>query len=227
MNSESQNSELAKFFMSGRSAHYSKGEVVVAGDDHSPEVYYLSKGFVKVYSIDDDGEEYTHIIYKVGDIFPFIWALKGVKRHIFYEALNSCVLWRLPKDSFLDHLKANTDIISYSVLMQLSDQFNIYADRLDNLQYKSAYERVVYRLLFLAGRFGKKNGANIIIDVPITHKIIASSINLARESVSRELEKLIHKGLISNEDGKIIIKNVQNLSQEFSEPVSLDYWGLK
>jgi CRP-like cAMP-binding protein len=227
MNYEQQNITLSKFFMNGHSVRHSKGEVIVVGDDSNPEVYYLSKGFVKVYSIDDQGDEYTHIIYKAGDIFPFIWALKGLKRHVFYEAIESIVLWKLPKENFLEYLKAHTDSVSYSVLMQLADQFNIYADRLDNLQYKSAYERVVYRLLFLGGRFGKKQGEKIVIDAPITHKIIASSINLARESVSRELEKLTKKGLIGSEDGRIVIKNVQLLSGEFSEPVSLDYWGLK
>ena len=67
-------SELANFFMTGRVTYAAKGEVVLRGDDENPGIHFVSKGFVKVYSINDEGEEYLHIIYKQGDIFPLIWA---------------------------------------------------------------------------------------------------------------------------------------------------------
>ena len=213
--------------MNGRSAHYSKGEIILTGDSDSIDAHFVGKGFVKVYSINDGGEEYIHIIYKSGDIFPLIWTLKGLKRRVFYESMGSSVIWKIPNQTLVEHLKENTDSITYSLIKQLADQFSVYADRLDNLQYKSAYERVVYRLLFLAGRFGKTSGESIIIEAPVTHKSIASSINLARESVSREMELLASKGLIDNIAGQIIIKDVSGLSKEFSEPVRTDYWGLK
>lgn len=224
---QTENTTLANFFMNGHSVHFSKGEIILAGDDQDPDIHYLSKGFVKIYSINDQGEEYVHIIYKAGDIFPFIWALKDIRRRVFYEALSSSVLWKIPKTDFLNYLKANTSPVSFSLTKQLAEQFNIYADRLDNLEYRSAYERVVHRLLFLAGRFGKKEPGGIVITAPITHKIIAQSINLARESVSREMEKLVSKGLIKTIDGHIVLIDVEKLSKEFSEPVSLDYWGLQ
>jgi CRP-like cAMP-binding protein len=146
---------------------------------------------------------------------------------VFYESLASSVLWKVPKARFLGHIKENTSPEAYSLIEQLAEQFNVYADRVDNLQYKSASQRVVYRLLFLAGRFGKKDGNRIIIDAPITHKIIASSINLTRESVSREIEKLDDAGIISTNNGKIVIKDVKKLGEQFSEPVSIDLWGLQ
>jgi CRP-like cAMP-binding protein len=218
---------LATFFLSGRSVRYGKSEVVVVGDDSEPEVFYIGKGYIKVYSINDEGEEYIHVIYKKGEIFPLIWALRDLKRHVFYESIGSSVLWKMPKEDFLAYIKLHTNDVTFALLEQMAEQFGIYADRLDNLEYRSAYERVVFRLLFLAGRFGKKDGTKIIIDVPLTHKVIAQSVNLARESVSRELELLTEKKLISHVEGKIIINNVKKLSHEFSEPVSLDLWGLQ
>ena len=218
---------LAKFFMTGRVAQVPKGGIVLRGDDENPDIYFVSKGFIKVYSINDEGEEYLHIIYKQGDIFPLIWAFKDRQRRVFYEALISSVLWKISKTKFLDHIKSNSGDVTYSLVEQLAEQFSVYADRLDNLQYRAAAERVVYRLLFLASRFGQKIGNSIIIDAPITHKLIAQSINLTRESVSREIEILTKAGLIDTQDGKILIKDVKKLSEEFSEPVSLDLWGLQ
>jgi CRP/FNR family transcriptional regulator, cyclic AMP receptor protein len=218
---------LEKFFLNGRSVRTSKGQVVLRGDDDNPDIYFVGKGFIKVYSINDEGEEYLHIIYKQGDIFPLIWIFRNRRRRVFYEAMTDSVVWKLPKTHFLDYIKAKTDPVSFSVIEKLAEQFNIYADRLDNLEYRNAGERVVYRLLFLASRFGQKSDDKIIIEAPITHKLIAESINLTRESVSREIERLSKAGLIGSQNGKIIINSIEKLSQEFSEPVTLNLWGLQ
>ncbi|HET7827380.1 MAG TPA: Crp/Fnr family transcriptional regulator, partial [Candidatus Saccharimonadales bacterium] len=132
----------------------------------------------------------------------------------------------LPKAEFIEKASRDADF-SYYVLKCLAEQFQVYADRLDNLEYKSAYEKVVYRLLFLAARFGQAGPDGVIIKAPITHELIAESVNLARESVSRQIEKLEKKGLIIYRQGQIIIKDVTAVSQEFSEPITLDLWGLK
>lgn len=227
MNEEISNQTLKEFFASGRESIYRPGELILVGDDAEPGVHYISKGAVKIYSIDDDGEEYVHIIYGPGDTFPLIWALLGVRRHVFYEALETCTVWMISRKEFLSHIEVHTDKVTYALLYRMADQFNVYADRVDNLQYRSARERVVYRLLFLASRFGKKDGKKVIIDVAsITHKVIAQSINLARESVTRELDKLAEKDLIERSSGKIVIKDIEKLKDEFSEPVSPDLWGL-
>jgi CRP/FNR family transcriptional regulator len=220
-------SALEKFFMTGRSVHSEKDEIVLRGDSVNADVYYVSKGFIKVYSINDEGEEYVHIIYKEGDVFPLIWALKDKQRRVFYESITSSVLWKISKNKFIEYVKANSNPVTYSLLEQLADQFNVYADRLDNLQYRNAGERIIYRLLFLASRFGRKTDDGLIIDAPITHKMIAKSVNLTRESVSRELEKLNSVGLIGTIENKLVIKDVKKLSEQFSEPVSLDLWGLQ
>jgi CRP-like cAMP-binding protein len=219
--------DLADFFTKGRSIRAPKGQIVLRGDDENPDIYYVGKGFIKVYSINDSGEEYLHIIYKPGDIFPLIWIFKNRRRRVFYESMSDSVVWSLPKLEFLEYIKSKTDPVAYSVIEKMAEQFNIYADRLDNLEYRNAKERVVYRLLFLASRFGRKSDGKIIIEAPVTHKLIAESINLTRESVSREIENLTKSGLLDSANSRLVINNVVKLSQEFSEPVTLDLWGLQ
>jgi len=218
---------LENFFMTGRSVHAAKGDIVLRGDEINADIFYVSKGLIKVYSINDQGDEYIHILYKENDIFPLIWAFRGKHRRVFYEALDSAVLWKLPKERFLSHMKESTSADAFSLIEQMAEQFSVYADRIDNLQYKTAKEKVVYRLLFLASRFGKRSGNEVVIDAPITHKVIADSINLTRESVSREIEKLSGAGVISTDTNKIVIKDLKKLGGQFSEPVSLDLWGLQ
>lgn len=215
---------IAEVFNKGAVKKFAAGELVTSGED-AKGVFLIRAGFIKVYSISDEGNEYLHIIYKPGETFPLIWALLGLRRRVFYEALTDCTLNVLAKAEFIEETSRNAEF-SFGVLKSLAEQFYVYADRIDNLQYKTAYEKVVYRLLFLAGRFGSNNGEGILIELPVTHELISESINLARESVSRQIEKLEKQNLISYEKGYIILKDAKALSREFSEPVSLNLWGL-
>ena len=215
---------LEDIFSQASPRSFSAGEIITTGEE-AAGVHLITKGFVKVYSISDEGNEYVHIIYKPGEMFPLIWALLGHRRRVFYEALTDTTVSVLARESFEENVKRNPES-SYEVIKSLAEQFYVFADRIDNLQYKSAYERVVYRLLFLGGRFGRKTSGGLILEVPITHELIGQTVNLARESVSRQIEKLEKKKLIGYRGSQIIIKDAKALSREFSEPVSLDFWGV-
>lgn len=218
--------ELIDQFKQGRLLTYRKGEIILRAAEEPSGVYCIEQGFIRVYSITDQGEENTHVIYKAGEVFPLIWAFNNIARNVFYESLDVSQLWWLSKDEFL-HLAKTSHKVSYLVLYQAVNQFHIFADRLDNLEYTDALEKVVYRLLYLAGRFGQKKSKKIIINAPITHQLIASSINLARETVSREIEILEHKGLVSHQKRLIVLNDIAGLENLIGEPVSLNLWGLE
>jgi CRP-like cAMP-binding protein len=64
----------------------------------------------------------------------------------------------------------------------------------------------------MTSRFGEEeSGGMIIINVPLKHQDIASSINASRETASRELAFLERKGLIENKQSFIKIKDKQAL----------------
>lgn len=215
---------LVKFFKVGIERSFAAGEVILYGEEPTG-VIYIKEGYVAVYSISDEGHRYLHVIYKPGEIFPLIWVFKNLHRRVFYEAVTAVSVLEMPKNNFLNLVQRNLSAAN-EVLAQLAEQFSIYADRLDNLQYKSAKERLVYRLLFLASRFGEQQGSKIIIKAPVTHELIAQSVNLVRETVSREIEELEKQNIISRHRSHIVINDITELARQFSEPVSLDLWGL-
>ncbi len=210
------------YFQNARRSTYSKGEVILDAEQRS-DVYYIESGFVKVYAINGQGELYTHIIYKSGELFPVIWAFNDSIQNVFYEAITPTVVRHTSKEKFLAFANESVEA-AYALVVQVSQQFFVYTSRVDNLEYRSARERVVYRLLFMAYRFGVKRPDGVHIELPLTHELIASTINLVRESVSRELEKLEKKQLINCRNRYVLIYDVQKLNQELSDPLDLDVW---
>ena len=59
----------------------------------------------------------------------------------------------------------------------------------------------------------KKTDEGIVIEVPLRHQDIASSINASRETTSRELSALERKGILTTKNSFIIIKDVIALRQ--------------
>lgn len=221
-----QSETIRRLFNRGQPMAIGKNEVILGNDATPNGVYYIATGYIKIYSISDNGDEYVHIIYGPGEIFPIIWAYLGIEpESLFYESISECTLWRISKKWFQEFIR--TDVpFSYAMSLQLAQQFRIYTDRVDNLEYKKASERIAYRLLFLASRFGMKSRGIIVIDVPITHEIFANSVNLARESVSREIEKLERKQIVKQVDGHLHILDVGALAGQLSRPGSLGNWNL-
>ena len=69
-------------------------------------------------------------------------------------------------------------------------------------------------LLTISERFGKQTDEGVVIEVPLRHQDIASSINSSRETASRELAVLERKGLLENKRLYITLKDIPKL-QEF------------
>ncbi len=218
---------LVEFFNQRRSYLYNSGEVILRPEDIPSGVYFIEKGFVKIYSITQDGNEKLHIIYKAGEIFPWIWIFRNIAKAVFYEALGEVVLKRRSKEDFLEFLKIccssqqnchcatkqNCSIL-FMVVDNIIDILDIHVDRINNLELTRAYPRMIARLIYLAKRFGEKRGKSIVLNVPITHTDIANSINMTRETASRELEKLVQKRLVKYTGHLLTIINLTKLEKE-------------
>jgi CRP/FNR family cyclic AMP-dependent transcriptional regulator len=215
---------IQKLFANGQRFELAKDEIVIRPGDDPSHLYRIETGFVKVYFINREGEEYLHLIYGAGEIFPLAWIVNRVRRNVFYETITPSVIMRISREEFMEKTATDPEM-GFAVMQQAISQFNIYLDRIDNLEYKYARERLVYRLLFLAGRFGKKEGSVFIVPY-FTQQDLASSINLSRESAVRELNKLKNKGLIEYSSTSIVLKDIVALSHEINGGLSPNLWGL-
>lgn len=216
---------IEQLFATGQTLKLAKNEIIIRPGDDPIYFYFIRNGFVKVYFINSEGDEYLHIIYGAGEMFPLSWIVNRVRRNVFYETITTAEISRVTHEEFMI-ATANDPQKGFAVMQQIVTQFNIYLDRIDNLEYKYARERLAYRLLFLAGRFGTKEGDTFRVPY-FTQQDLASSINLSRESAVRELNKFKNKGLIEYNSSNIILKDIEALSHEIKGGISPTLWGLR
>lgn len=208
-----QTAELVEVFRStGVRQTFRKGDFIIHPGESPPGVFYIYEGLVKAYDITKYGEENLLIIRHGGEIFPLIWALTGSERHIIYQALAPTITWQISYDAFQKLLKERPEALAPLLEMTL-EMYRLHSERILNLEYRTVRERIISFLITMSRRFGKQTEEGMLINVPLRHQDIASSVNATRETASRELSALERKGLISNHSSLILLKDMKALRQ--------------
>lgn len=208
--SERQVAALVKLFKGGTKLTYRKGEFIIRPGEAPSAVFYIEEGLVKAYNISKYGEENLLIIRRSHEIFPLIWAITGQERDIIYQAMVPATVWRISPQNYLSFLHNHPAALP-PLLDMVTEMYRIHSERLLNLEYRTVRERLISFLLTMANRFGDETEDGTIIEAPLRHQDIASSINASRETASREIAALERKGLIKSKNGNIILKDVPGL----------------
>ncbi len=211
-----QTAQLVDFFrVQGVKQTYRKGDFIVHPGDAPPGVFYIYEGLVKAYDITKYNEENLLIIRKQDEIFPLIWAVTGQEHHIIYKTLAPTITWRVSREKFLEFISTNPDALA-PLLDMTMEMYRLHGERILNLEYRTVRERIISFLLTMSQRFGKSTPEGLLIEVPLRHQDIASSINATRETTSRELAALERKGLLDNKQSYTLLKDIEALSRHLS-----------
>ncbi len=201
---------LEVFRQQGTRYTYKKGEFIIRPGETPSGVFYIESGLVKAYDITKYGEENLLIIRRECEVFPLIWAITGQERQVIYESISPTAVWEISRASFLDHITAHAESLAPLLDMTL-EMYRIHSERILNLEYRSVRERLISFLLTMSHRFGKKTPEGLLINVPLRHQDIASSINASRETTTRELTALERKELLINSQSLITLVDLNKL----------------
>jgi len=193
---------------------FKKNQLILGPAAVPSGIFYLKSGFVRLYLISEGGKELTLNIFKPGSYFSMIWALNDAPNIYFYESLTDVLLLKAPKDEVLKHITDNPKVL-FDLTKRTLRGLDGMTRLMEALLTGNAYQQIASVLLVLARRFGKNNTDHeIIIDIPLTHRIIGTLAGLSRESTSLELEKLTKDKIISQKDHLISVIDLKKLEDK-------------
>ena len=200
-----------EIFDSGISRRYDRGSTVLYEEQEPPGVYLITYGFLKACTITPDGER--NIVWVLGhyEIFPLTWAVSGRPVDVAYTAITPVVLEMVPLAVFKEALQTNRRFAD-KVTHTLSDLFSSHSERVQNLEFRRARQRIAYRLLYLARKWGSQEGDGISLDLPVTHQDLADATAMTRETANREMLRLASAGHISLAGTRVKIKKPEALA---------------
>ncbi|MDB5170762.1 MAG: hypothetical protein JWO35_456 [Candidatus Saccharibacteria bacterium] len=212
-----QTAEFVELFrVHGVKQTFKKGDFIIRPGDPPHGVFYIYQGLVKAYDITKYNEENLLIIRKEDELFPLIWAITGQERQVIYQALAPTVTWQIKREKFLEFIESKPDALAPLLDMTL-EMYRLHSERILNLEYRTVRERIISFLLTMSQRFGKQTEDGLLIEVPLRHQDIASSVNATRETTSRELSGLERKGLIVNKQSLTLLKDVDALRKHLDQ----------
>jgi CRP-like cAMP-binding protein len=208
-----QTAELVEFFrLNGIKQQFKKNDYIIRPGDSPHGVFYIYQGLVKAYDITKYDEENLLIIRKQDEIFPLIWGVTGSDHNIIYKALAPTITYQVDRKTFLKFITGNIDAV-VPLLDMTMEMYRLHSERILTLEYRTVRERIIAFLLNMGQRFGKQMDEGLLIEVPLRHQDIASSVNATRETTSREISGLERKGLLENKQSFILLKDIEALNK--------------
>lgn len=201
---------------------FKKNEIILRPYDDTNNIYAISEGLIKLYNIDSRGKEYMAVIYGPGDFYPLAWLINQDRPSLYFQAITDCEIQIIPRIIFQEQLNKNIQL-SNIFMQQVLEQFAYYASTVNNLGLKLGRERLYYKLLIIASRYGN-NKKGVVTIPPISHSDLAITIRLTRETVSREISRLEKLNIIKYSRKNIIIKDIAYLQKGLGQSVSVTFF---
>jgi CRP/FNR family transcriptional regulator len=210
---------MQDMFIDGEQHDISRGVTLNCSD----YAYYIVDGAVGQYSKTQNGSRLL-FAYKTGELFPLQIDSTSLSsgRTYSFKTLSRSQLIKIPIAQFkrlIVQPKYHQAVMEYAInIMRLQ------MERIDNLQEDEVLRRLLERLIYIALRFGTRQDDTIVIDIPMSHVDLATSINTTRETVNRHMKTLERMGVISLHRQMIRINSLDEIKriseQEFADKPS-------
>ena len=204
--------KLLDFFSQYPSSKIKNGTVFLSQKNKPPGVFFLREGVVRQFLTTDTEQEVVTTLFKKYSFFPMSWVLGVAKTNYSYKALSDIQVTIAPKEAVITFLKSEPTVL-FDLLVRILSGLDAVTTRMTYLMSKTAYDRIVLELLFLAKRFGKINTQTKLTEFTLIQSNLGNQTGLTRETVNREINKLKKQKLILFEKNILTIPSLQLLEE--------------
>ena len=173
---------------------FAAGELILAQDDASQDVFFIISGEVRVQFLDKSGKDTLFRVEGAGEMFGELSALDGARRSATIQAEEDCWLAFMNPSDFRAVLTRHPEI-ALDTLQWLIGLVRELSERLHAFNVLPVKQRVRIDLLRLAHAAGV-DANRAVLAPPPRHADIAARVGTHREGVTRELTELQKLGLL-------------------------------
>lgn len=202
--------ELADMAACTRRIVAARGEMLFRKDEPCTGLYLIVHGQVKLFFSSALGNEKILAVSRQGQTLGDSALFQEKNHQTYAQALDSCSLLHIAGEPILAALD-NNRTFARQVIDSLSQQVVELVEEIESFSLQSGRERVIGYLLHEALRadpeLDEHRRVPMVIKLPTSKGVIASSLNLTQEHFSRILHDLSVDGLLSVLGRNIRIEN--------------------
>ncbi|ADV50272.1 Crp/Fnr family transcriptional regulator [Cellulophaga sp. E16_2] len=189
---------------------YRKNQPIFTEGTLPSGIFYLQKGKVKKYKMDNDGREQIIYIYNAGEFFGYSSVLSESSYGDTTVAIENALISFITINDFNEILK-NSSSFSRLLLKSLSHEFSVLANLMAVLSQRTVRERVALNLLILHDKYKVDDMPNTYIS--LSRSDLANMAGTVVETLARVLHDFKHDKLIATNGRKIQLLNIESLVQ--------------
>ncbi len=183
---------------------FNKDNIVLSEEDTTSYMYIVYSGKVRVVKTCDDGREQVIAMHKKGDFFGEMALLDEKTAPATVIAQEETVIGLLSRYDFEKNLMCNEEI-RRKIINMLCQRLRDAWQMIKILSFDSAERRIVAVLQHLQQHYGVPDDRGVILNLKITHQLIANYASVSRETATRILNKLEKEGEIGTLENKTFL----------------------
>ncbi len=185
---------------------FKKDEVILQEEDTNEYMYIILSGKVKVIQTKESGKEIIIALHQSGDFFGEVSLIDGRTAPAMVLSTEDSVIALISKKDFFSLLYSQTKVLD--ILLQiLCTRLRESWDRIQILSFNNASDRVKMLLILLSNEYGNRTKEGIKLNIKLTHQEIADMAGIARETVTRIIDKWIKDGDLEMKERLIFMSN--------------------
>jgi len=206
--------KIRLFFEQSKPVVLPKNSILIQSFEDVPEnIFYLKKGLVRMYCFSPEGEALTLHIFTPGSFFPIVFSFSESPNSSFFESMTPITVYKAPRKDVMQFVQRQLDVLFYLTTTSFL-ALEGYTTRIRHMVFNNSYQRTAVLLVYLADKFGEREGASFLLPHVFTHELIASWVGITRVSVSKAIGQLKKKGIVTYSNGKLQILDMGKINKE-------------
>jgi CRP/FNR family transcriptional regulator len=190
---------------------YKKKETIFSEGEQPEWFYIVLTGKVKITKLSHDGKEIILEVISPTDIFGGVAVIKGFPYPANAVAMEDSDVLKISRKNLM-RLVDRFPNLMYCMAMQMGDRMKSSYDSLKNIALERVEARIAALLLKLAGKVGIESKDGTVIDMRLTKQDVADMVGTTVETSIRTFSKFKKQDLVTEVDGKIVIKDREGLA---------------
>jgi len=201
--------ELAGIAPAFSERHYDKGQVIFTEEDTGHYMYVVKEGRVKVSRWLPNGREVILAFHPVADYFGEMSLIDGGTLPALVTAVEATTILSLSRARFNELLREPS--FSLALLRTLSARCRDAWQQVEVLTHHQAEARIRMALHQLCKSDGRAEASGVLIDMPLTHRELASMTGVSRETATRILSQLAESKIVVVEEKRFFVADPDQL----------------
>jgi len=202
--------ELNRLVSFLRVARHPGRRVLFRKGDPGTNMMVVLEGRVQICTHSEEGKEFVVNIINPGEVFGEIALLDGSDRTADAVTMGPCELMILERRDFVPFLRDHPDACM-RLLEVLCQKLRWTTGVLEAALFLEGPSRLARVLVHLASLYGQQVADGVELRIRFSQQQLANMVGMSRESINKQLGQWRDEGIITTEDGRILITDLDAL----------------